>query len=53
MLGVMVAVWAIQVGLSVLWLRHFHGGPVEWLWRTLAYGAPPPFLRAGRLASGR
>jgi uncharacterized protein len=43
--GVVGLVWAVQVGLSVLSLRHFHGGPVEWLWRTLAYGAPPPFLR--------
>jgi uncharacterized protein len=27
----------IQVVFSVLWLRHFNIGPVEWLWRSLIY----------------
>ena len=37
-LGFVVAVWAVQVVLSVLWLRYFRFGPVEWVWRTLTYG---------------
>ena len=28
-------VWAVEFGLSSLWLRHFHYGPAEWLWRSL------------------
>lgn len=42
---VVLAVWAIQIPLSVWWLRHFHQGPVEWLWRTVARLEPPPFRR--------
>ncbi|MCL5999082.1 MAG: DUF418 domain-containing protein [Chloroflexi bacterium] len=30
-------IYAIQVPLSNLWLRHFRFGPFEWLWRTLTY----------------
>ena len=37
-----VAVWVGQVILSVLWLRTFRFGPVEWLWRTLTYGERQP-----------
>jgi len=37
-LGIVVLIWAIQVPVSVLWLRRFNFGPVEWLWRTLTYG---------------
>jgi len=29
-LGFVVAVWAVQIVLSVLWLRRFRFGPVEW-----------------------
>jgi len=37
-LVMVVCFWAVQVVLSVLWLRVFRFGPVEWLWRTLTYG---------------
>ncbi|WP_290649047.1 DUF418 domain-containing protein [Aquisalimonas sp.] len=38
LLGVVVLVWAVQVGFSLLW-RRFHGvGPFEMLWRRLASG---------------
>jgi len=40
-LGVVAAVWAVQVPLSVLWLRHFRYGPLEWLWRALTYRTLP------------
>lgn len=39
------AVWAVQFVISPIWLRHFHFGPVEWLWRYLTYGIRPPFRR--------
>jgi uncharacterized protein len=34
-----IAVYVVQVQLSRLWLRHYRFGPIEWLWRTLMYGA--------------
>ncbi len=38
-----VAIYGLQIPLSVWWLRHFQYGPVEWLWRTLTYLRPQPF----------
>ncbi|RQG95246.1 DUF418 domain-containing protein [Natrarchaeobius chitinivorans] len=43
--GIVVAIWAIQIVLSVLWLRYFRYGPMEWLWRVLTYGTLQPFRR--------
>jgi len=37
-LAVGAGIWLLQIGLSVLWLRGFAIGPVEWLWRSLAEG---------------
>jgi uncharacterized protein len=42
LLAVVVGIWALQVPLSVLWLRYFRFGPVEWCWRTLTYGERQP-----------
>lgn len=33
-----ICVYAAQCVLSVLWLRAFRFGPMEWVWRTLTYG---------------
>ncbi|MCR4604304.1 MAG: DUF418 domain-containing protein [Prevotella sp.] len=33
-----LAVFALQIICSSLWLRHFRFGPLEWLWRMLTYG---------------
>jgi uncharacterized protein len=30
-------IWLVQTVFSVLWLRFYHYGPVEWLWRWLIY----------------
>jgi uncharacterized protein len=38
------AVWAAQLVLSPLYFRFFRIGPLEWLWRTLTYLRPQPFL---------
>ena len=35
--GIVLLIWAFQLGISPLWLKHFRFGPAEWLWRTLAY----------------
>jgi len=44
-LGVVVAIWAVQIPLSVLWLRYARYGPLEWLWRVLTYGRLWPCRR--------
>ncbi len=36
---------SIQPVLAGLWLRVFAIGPLEWLWRSLTYRKPQPFLR--------
>jgi len=36
--GVAVAIFAVQIIWSRLWLRYFNQGPMEWLWRQLTYG---------------
>ena len=43
---IVFAIWAVQFVVSPIWLRHFHFGPVEWLWRYLTYGAKPEFAKA-------
>lgn len=40
-----LCVFAAQCLLSVLWLRMFRMGPMEWLWRSLTYWRPQPLLR--------
>ena len=42
---IVFAVWAFQIVISPIWLKHFQFGPVEWLWRYLTYGKAPPFRR--------
>ena len=37
-----LGVFAVQMGLSHLWLARFRFGPVEWLWRSLTYGRAQP-----------
>ena len=48
---VVAAIWAVQLVISPLWLRHFRFGPVEWLWRALTYLERPPMRRAAPLAA--
>lgn len=40
-----VAIWVIQLGVSVAWFKKFQFGPMEWLWRTLSYGKAQPMLQ--------
>jgi uncharacterized protein len=42
---IVFALWVTQFVASPIWLRHFHFGPVEWLWRFLTYGKRPPFAK--------
>ena len=43
---IVFAVWTAQIVISPIWLRHFHFGPVEWLWRYLTYGKASPFRKS-------
>lgn len=43
--GVVFAVWAVNLTISPIWLRHFRFGPLEWLWRSLTYWKKQPFRR--------
>ena len=43
--GVVLVVWALQVALTLLWLRIASVGPVEWAWRSLSAWTPLPLLR--------
>ena len=43
---IVLAVWAFQIVASPIWLKHFHYGPAEWLWRALTYAKMPPFRRS-------
>ena len=39
-MAIALAIVAVQIPLSAMWLRRFRFGPVEWLWRRLTYGRP-------------
>ena len=41
-----LAVYIAQVFFSAWWLGRYRYGPVEWLWRTLMYGALQPMSLA-------
>lgn len=43
-----LAIFALQVPFSYVWLSRFRFGPAEWLWRSLTYGRVQPM----RLAPG-
>ncbi len=38
--AIVLAVWALQLIWSPLWLSRFQMGPLEWLWRRLSYARP-------------
>jgi len=44
-MGFVVAVIALQLGLSPWWLARYRFGPVEWLWRSLTYWQRQPMRR--------
>lgn len=43
--GIVLAIWAVQLIASPIWLKHFRFGPFEWLWRSLTYLKLQPFRR--------
>lgn len=44
-LGVAVVIFAVQVLVSLCWLRAFRFGPMEWLWRSITYWRWQPLRR--------
>jgi uncharacterized protein len=42
---VVLAIWALQLIVSPLWLKFFLYGPLEWVWRSLTYWRLQPFRR--------
>ncbi|PYK30001.1 MAG: hypothetical protein DME57_08290 [Verrucomicrobia bacterium] len=39
------AIFSLQIIFSQWWLRRFHFGPVEWVWRRLSYGFVIPMRK--------
>jgi uncharacterized protein len=37
LIWIVFGIWAVQLIISPVWLKHFRFGPAEWLWRTLTY----------------
>ncbi|XHC24841.1 DUF418 domain-containing protein [Phycisphaerales bacterium ac7] len=50
LLLVVVAVWAFQIAFSLIWLKRFRFGPMEWLWRSLTYWRIEPIARSPRIS---
>lgn len=48
---VVLAMWAINLIASPIWLRHFLYGPAEWAWRSLTYWEKQPMRRAAIMES--
>jgi uncharacterized protein len=51
-LAIGIAVYVAQVVFSAWWLRRFRYGPIEWLWRTLMYGATQPMAVSSKALAG-
>ncbi|WP_233553617.1 DUF418 domain-containing protein [Algoriphagus lacus] len=45
LLYVVFSIWIFQLILSPIWLRYFHYGPMEWLWRNLSYQKVHPIRK--------
>lgn len=45
MAGIATVMIAGQLVLAAVWLRYFTSGPLEWVWRSLAYLRVQPLLR--------
>ena len=46
LMAVVAVVLGLQLWYSPLWLKHFHFGPAEWVWRSLSYWRLQPLRRA-------
>jgi len=44
-LAIALIIFSLQIPISHVWLRYFHYGPFEWIWRSLTYIKFHPFRR--------
>jgi uncharacterized protein len=44
---IILAVWLVLILLAKLWLARYRMGPLEWLWRSMTYGARQPLRYEG------
>ncbi len=44
-MGIVLGVWMLELIAAPIWLRFFHAGPLEWLWRSVTYWKLQPFVR--------
>jgi uncharacterized protein len=42
---IVAGLWAFQMIVSPIWMRHFHFGPAEWAWRSLTYWQKQPMRK--------
>lgn len=42
LLGVVLAMWTLNLVISPIWLRYYRFGPAEWAWRSLTYWKRQP-----------
>jgi uncharacterized protein len=45
LLYIVFAIWLFQLIVSPIWLKYFHFGPLEWLWRNLSYNKRHPIKK--------
>jgi uncharacterized protein len=45
LLYVVFSIWIFQLIISPIWLKYFHFGPLEWVWRTLSYQKKYPLRK--------
>jgi uncharacterized protein len=51
-IGIVFAIWVLQLLMSTWWLARFRFGPMEWLWRSLTYWKVQPMWRTPFRDSG-
>ena len=51
MMAVAAAIIAVELVATNLWLRTHHTGPMDWLWKSLAYGHRQPYRRVSTPAA--
>ena len=43
-LAITIAIFLWQIAFSIVWLKYFRFGPIEWVWRQMTYGKRIPLL---------
>lgn len=41
-----ICFFALQIITSTIWFKYFNFGPMEWVWRSLTYAKPQPFVKS-------